>query len=56
MSRILRNKDIKANYYALFIAITLNVTAKESLIKMGISPDSVHKGEDLYDEVQGICD
>ena len=56
MSRILRNKDIKANYYALFIAITLNVTAKESLIKMGISPDSVPKGGEPYDEMQGICD
>ena len=56
MNRKSRNNDIKANYYTLFIAITLNVIAKESLIKMGISPDSVHKGEDLYDEMQGICD
>lgn len=39
------NDFTKANYYALFIAITLNETAKEALSDMGICPDSI-KEED----------
>ena len=39
------NDFTKANYYALFIAITLNETAKEALSDMGICPDNV-KEED----------
>ena len=37
------NDYTKANYYALFIAIVKNETAKEALIDMGICPDSVNK-------------
>ena len=33
----------KRNYYALFIAITLNETAKDALMDMGICPDNVAK-------------
>ena len=39
------NDFTKSNYYALFIAITLNETAKEALSDMGICPDNV-KEED----------
>ena len=39
------NDFTKSNYYALFIAITLNETAKEALSDMGICPDSI-KEED----------
>ena len=35
----------KRNYYALFIAIVKNETAKEALSDMGICPDSI-KEED----------
>ena len=37
---ILRNEDIKANYLALFIAITKCVSAKDALTAMGICPDN----------------
>lgn len=40
MNELLRNKRLKANYYALLLAIVKPVTAKEALIKMGISPDN----------------
>lgn len=40
------NDFTKANYYALFIAITLNETAKEALSDMGICPDSIKEEED----------
>ena len=39
------NDYTKANYYALFIAIVKNETAKEALMDMGICPDSI-KEED----------
>ena len=39
------NDYTKSNYYALFIAIVKNETAKESLSDMGICPDSI-KEED----------
>ena len=39
------NDFTKANYYALFIAIIKNETAKEALSDMGICPDNV-KQED----------
>ena len=39
------NDYTKANYYALFIAIIKNETAKEALMDMGICPDNV-KQED----------
>lgn len=39
------NDYIKANYYALLIAIIKNETAKEALSDMGICPDNV-KEED----------
>ena len=35
----------KRNYYALFIAITLNETAKEALLDMGICPDNIKEEE-----------
>ena len=34
------NETLKNNYYALLIAITKGKTAKESLLAMGICPDS----------------
>ena len=37
------NDFTKANYYALFIAITLNETAKDALMDMGICPDNVRE-------------
>lgn len=40
MNELLRNKRLKANYYALLLAIVKPVTAKEALIKMGISPEN----------------
>ena len=39
------NDFTKANYYALFIAITLIETAIEALSDLGICPDSI-KEED----------
>ena len=39
------NDFTKANYYALFIAITLNETAKEALSYMGICPDCIKEEE-----------
>ena len=39
------NDFTKSNYYALFIAITLNETAKEALSDMGICPDNVKEEE-----------
>ena len=39
------NDFTKANYYALFISIVKNETAKEALSDMGICPDNV-KEED----------
>ena len=40
------NDYTKANYYALFIAIIKNETAKEALSDMGICPDSIKEEED----------
>ena len=40
MNEVLRNQLLKANYYALLLAITGHVSAKEALIRMGISPDN----------------
>lgn len=40
MNVLLRNQMLKRNYYALLLAVAKNVSAKEALIKMGISPDS----------------
>lgn len=37
------NDFTKTNYYALFIAIMCNETAKEALMDMGICPDSIAK-------------
>ena len=34
------NETLKNNYYALLIAITKGKTAKESLLALGICPDS----------------
>ena len=34
------NKHIEANYYALFLAIVFNTSAKNALMDMGISPDN----------------
>lgn len=39
MNEVFKNEILKANYFALFIAITKNKTAKESLIALGISPE-----------------
>lgn len=35
--------DLKRNYFALFLAITTNVSAKDALMEMGISPDNENK-------------
>ena len=35
----------KRNYYALFISIIKNETAKEALLDMGICPDNVKEEE-----------
>lgn len=32
--------NIEANYYALFLAIVFNTSAKNALMDMGISPDN----------------
>lgn len=39
------NDFTKENYYALFIAIVKNKTAKEALTDMGICPDSIEEEE-----------
>ena len=39
------NDFTKANYYALFISIIKNETAKEALSDMGICPDNVKEEE-----------
>lgn len=39
MNELLRNQILKANYYALLLAVAKNISAKEALIEMGISPD-----------------
>lgn len=36
----MKDIDLKRNYYALLLAVAKNVSAKEALIEMGISPDS----------------
>lgn len=38
-----RNQMLKANYYALLLAVAKKVSAKEALIEMGISPDAANK-------------
>lgn len=43
MNELSRNNAVKANYFALFIAITKNISAKNALIAFGISPDNVNK-------------
>lgn len=35
--------DLKSNYYALFISIVKNETAKDALMDMGICPDNVRE-------------
>ena len=40
------NDYTKANYYALFISIVKNETAKEALSDMGICPDCIKEEED----------
>lgn len=44
MNDLLRNQMLKPNYYALFLAVAKNVSAKDALIEMGISPEHVDKG------------
>lgn len=39
MNELAKLMETKKNYYALFIAIVKNETAKEALMDMGISPD-----------------
>ena len=34
------NEHIEANYYALFLAIVFNTSAKDALMDMKISPDN----------------
>lgn len=43
MNDLLWNQMLKRNYYALLLAVAKNVSAKEALIEMGISPDSENK-------------
>lgn len=43
MNELLRNQMLKANYYALLLAVSKNVSAKEALIELGISPDVATK-------------
>lgn len=43
MNELLQNQMLKANYYALLLAVSKNVSAKEALIEMGISPDVTTK-------------
>lgn len=43
MNELSRNQMLKPNYYALLLAVAKNVSAKEALIEMGISPDSENK-------------
>lgn len=43
MSELLKTYSLKANYYALLLAVAKRVSAKEALIEMGISPDSANK-------------
>ena len=46
MNELLRNEEVKRNYYALFIAITKGETAKDALTDMGICPDNdIQRGE-----------
>ncbi len=40
MEEVLRNQILKANYYALFIAITKNMSAKRALSAFGINPEN----------------
>lgn len=44
MSELSRNQMLKPNYYALLLAVAKNVSAKDALIEMGISPEHVDKG------------
>jgi hypothetical protein len=43
MSELLKTYSLKANYYALLLAVAKRVSAKEALIEMGISPDNINK-------------
>ena len=43
MNELLKTYSLKANYYALLLAVAKRVSAKEALIEMGISPDSANK-------------
>lgn len=43
MDELSRNQILKRNYYALLLAVTKNISAKDALISMGISPDSENK-------------
>lgn len=43
MNELLRTYSLKANYYALLLAVAKKVSAKDALIEMGISPDNVNK-------------
>lgn len=44
MDELSRNQILKRNYYALLLAVAKNVSAKDALISMGISPEHVDKG------------
>ena len=43
MNELSRNQMLKPNYYALLLAVAKNVSAKDALIEMGISPDNANK-------------
>jgi hypothetical protein len=43
MSELLKTYSLKANYYALLLAVAKRVSAKDALIEMGISPDNTNK-------------
>lgn len=43
MNKLSRDQMLKANYYALLLAVAKNVSAKKALIEMGISPDVTTK-------------
>lgn len=43
MSELLKTYSLKVNYYALLLAVAKRVSAKDALIKMGISPDNANK-------------
>ena len=43
MDELARSQILKRNYYALLLAVAKNVSAKDALISMGISPDNANK-------------